>query len=604
MTMTLLTLAGAVLLLVSGKLRNDVVALLVVLTLAISGVLEPAEALSGFSSNVVIIIASMFIVGKAITHTGIAQRVGRLILKYGGADETRLMTMIMLAAAFVGAFMSSTATAAIFIPITLSVAEKAGLNHKRLLMPLAAASLISGMMTLVATTPNIVMNSALADRGLPGLSFFGFTPFGLCILALAIVFMALVGRRLLAPKTVDTPGRKDPTIDDLLKRHKIAKHEYQLRVPQHSDLVDKSLARMQLNARYRVIVLAVQSSSGDGRRTSIVPARPETVIKEGDIILLIGSPEHVDAFIAEFSLQKLALLPARRRAFFRVVGVAEVMLNPDSSLIGKTLRETGFQALVHSMVLGVRRKGTTLSEDITDLPLAFGDVLLVCGAWTDILQLGKHRDKYLLLTLPQDYKEYIPGQDKQHTALALLAGMVALMAFNVLPPVTAVLAAAVALILTRCVPLTSVYDVIDWQTVVMIAGIMPLAVALQKTGLIADVSAGFLQVFSGAAPALVLAGLFLVTAMMGMFISNTAVAVLVAPMAIDVGMTLGINPQACAMVAAIACSAAYTSPLGSPVSMLVREPGGYGFADYAKTGLPLLLLTLPATVLLAWLLYL
>lgn len=601
---SLLTLGLAVLLLVSGKLRNDVVAILVILMLTLGGVLPPAEALSGFSSPVVIIIACMFVVGKAITHTGIAQNVGGIILKYGGTSETRLLIMIMLAASFVGAFMSSTATAAIFIPITLAVAEKAGLNSKRLLIPLAAASLISGMMTLVATTPNIVVNSALADQGLPGLSFFSFTPFGVLIIALAILFMVIAGRTLLAPKNIKVAQRQDPSIDDLFKRHQIAQNKYLLRVPEYSDLADKSLARMQLSARYHVSVLAVQSSSADGRMNTIIPARPETVIQAGNLILIIGLPENVEAFILEFSLQKLTLLPARRNAFFKVVGIAEVMLNPDSSLIGKTLKETGFQALFHSLVLGVRRKGETLTENIADLPLAFGDVLLVCGAWTDILLLGQHRDKYLLLTLPRDYKEFIPAREKQKIALPLLGAMVFLMAFNILPPITAVLAVSTALLLTGCVPINSIYDVMDWPTIVMIGGFMSLALALERTGVISLASAVFLQTFSNADPMIVLAGLFMLTAMFGLFISNTAVAVLLAPLAVNAGMTLGINPQACAMVTAIACSSAFASPLGSPVSMLVREPGGYSFADYAKTGIPLLLLTLPATLLLARLMYL
>ena len=213
---TLLTLVGAVTLLVGNFLRNDLVGALIILTLMVTGVLQPPEALSGFSSNAVIIIACMFIVGKAITHTGIAQRVGEGIIKYGGTNETKLMIMIMTAAAGVGAFMSSGATAAIFIPITLAVAEKANLNHKRLLLPLAVAALISGMMTLVATTPNIIINGALRERGADTLSFFSFTPFGVVMLLLAIGFMAFFGRNMLAPKDSKITRKKGHSIDDLL----------------------------------------------------------------------------------------------------------------------------------------------------------------------------------------------------------------------------------------------------------------------------------------------------------------------------------------------------------------------------------------------------
>ena len=602
---TLLTLAGAVALLVGNFLRNDLVAVLVILVLALTGVLTVPEALSGFSSTAVVIIACMFVVGEAIINTGVAQRAGEAILRHGGSSEIRIMAMTMISAALVGSAMSSTATAAIFIPITLSVAEKARLNHKRLLIPLAAASLISGMMTLVATTPNIILNEALQNQGHGGLSFFSFTPFGVACLLLAVAFMALFGQNLLAKKRAPAERKKEPTIDDLLHYYQIDKYEYLLRIPEHSDLVSRTVAMAQLNAQHRVILLAVQTTD-KGSRKRIVAAQPEMVFRPGDLLLIIGAPEHVTAFADHFSLELAGELAsaAQRRAFFQVVGIAELMLNPDSTLIGKSLRENMFQASYHGLVLGIRRKGVTLTENVADIPLKFGDVLLVCGAWQELIRLSKTREQYLLLTLPHDYKDVIPAKHKECLALAILAAMVVLMAFNLLPPVVAVLAATCALLLTGCVRINSVYKIIDWQTIVMIAGILPLALAMQKTGIIAHVSSAFLLVFREAGPLVSLAGLFLVTAGLGFVMTSTATAVLIAPMAVAVAVRLGISPQACAMVVAIACSAAFVSPLGSPVTMLVREPGGYGLKDYAKTGLPLLLLCMLTTVLLAWLFYL
>lgn len=600
---TLLTLVGAVTLLAGNFLRNDLVGALIILTLMVTGVLQPPEALSGFSSNAVIIIACMFIVGKAITHTGIAQRVGEAIIQYGGTNETKLMVMIMTAAAGVGAFMSSGATAAIFIPITLAVAEKANLNHKRLLLPLAVAALISGMMTLVAATPNIVINGALREQGAPTLSFFSFTPFGIVMLLLAIGFMVFFGRNMLAPKDSKIARKKGHSIDDLLDYHQLAQHEYLLRVPPHSDLVDRSIARMQLGALYSITLLAVESSEY-GRRKEITMARPEKVFQPDDLLMVIGTAEHVEAFAEKFSLQKISARASQRRAFFQVVGIAEVMLNPDSTLIGKSLKEMLFQSTFQIIVLGVRRKGQTLTEDIADIPLKFGDVLLVCGAWKDILRLEQNKDQYLLLTLPRDHREFIPARHKEKTALAILAVMVGLVTFNVLPPVAAILAATIALLLARCAPMTSIYNVVDWQTIVMIAGILPLALALQKTGVIGVVTAGFMDMYANSNPVFVLASLFLVTAVLGLFLSSTAVAVLLAPMAVDVGLKLGISPQACAMTVAIACSAVFVSPLGSSVYMIVREPGGYTFADYAKVGAPLLVLSLLSTVFFCWLFFL
>ena len=255
-------------------------------------------------------------------------------------------------------------------------------------------------------------------------------------------------------------------------------------------------------------------------------------------------------------------------------------------------------------MLGIRRKGVTLTGDIGNTPLKFGDVLLVCGAWAELLCLNQQKEQYLLLTMPHDYKEVIPAKQKENLTLGILGVMVVLMASNILTPVVAVLAATFVLVLTRCVRVSSVYGIVDWQTIVMIAGILPLALAMQKTGIISLVSEGVLTIFRQAEPVISLGGLFLITAALGLFMTNTAVAVLIAPMAINIAVKFGISPQACAMVVAIACSSAFVSPLGSPVAMIIREPGGYGFKDYAKTGVPLLLISMIATVFLAWCLYL
>lgn len=602
---TLLILGAAVLLLVGNFLRSDLVGLLIIGALMYTGVLTIPEAFSGISSSVVIIIGCMFVIGEAIVYTGIAQVVGAFIIKHGGTSEIRLLVMIMLAAALVGSFMSSTATAAIFIPITLAVAEKAGLNHRRLLMPLASAALISGMMTLVATTPNIVANSALRSAGLEPLSFFGFTPFGLLVLALAIAFMALIGQNLLAPKGLDAERKKEPSIDDLMAYYQIDQNEYMFRVrSEKCALHNCSIARAKLGLEHHVKLLALQVTR-NGRRV-IIPAQPEVVMMAGDILLVIANKENAAALARNFNLDLLDLddYAELRRSFFQVVGVAEVMLKPDSVMIDKSLRETRFQSLYHTLALGIRRKGATITDGVASTPLKFGDVLLVCGAWTEILKLGKNREQYLLLTLPQDSKEYIPAPEKSKMALFILALMVGAMALDFMQPVAAIFGATIVLVLTGCVNRKSIYKVIDWNTVFLLAGILPLALALQQTGLVGKVSEAFILYTDGASPVVVLAALYVVTAALGLVMSNTAVAVLMAPMALDIAVRLHMNPQVCALMVALACSAAFISPLGSPVNMLVQEPGGYKFKDYAKTGIPLFIITAAASIGLAWLLYL
>ena len=604
MLIAVLTLAGAAVLLVTNWIRGDLVAVLVMLTLMLTGVLEPSDALSGLSSPVVVIIASMFVISEAIVHTGLAQRMGEAIIDRGGTSEVRLLVLLMAGSALVGSFMSSTATAAIFIPITLAVAEKAGLNHRRLLIPLAAAALISGMMTLVATTPNIVINNALRSHGQEALSFFSFTPFGLAVLVLAIAFIVLAGRHLLSGGQGAVSRRRERSIGEILQGYDIRQRVGVLRVTPGSGLIDRSVARMQLGARHRINLIALHTVADSGR--AFVPARPETVFLANDILVVIAEHEAIDRFAEGFELERMELQvdPALEREFFQAVGVGEVMLTPESNLIGKSVREIGFHSRFRCQVLAIRRKGATLTTGFADEPLRFGDVLLACGAWEDILQLRDHRDQYILLNLPQDYHEVIPARSRGPLAVTILAAMVGLLVFDLLPTVTAVLVATAALILTRCVNVDSCYRVIDWQTVLIIAGMLPLALALERTGAITLVTDRLLELFAGVGPMGVLAVLFLVTVVIGLFLSNTPTAVLVAPMAVEIGLKMGIPPQACAMTVAIACSAAFISPLGSPVNMIVREPGGYTFMDYARVGVPLVALSLVATLVLVRLIYL
>ena len=604
MLIAVLTLAGAAVLLVTNWIRGDLVAVLVMLTLMLTGVLEPSDALSGLSSPVVVIIASMFVISEAIVHTGLAQRMGEAIIDRGGTSEVRLLVLLMTGSALVGSFMSSTATAAIFIPITLAVAEKAGLNHRRLLIPLAAAALISGMMTLVATTPNIVINNALRSHGQEALSFFSFTPFGLAVLVLAIAFIVLAGRHLLSGGQGAVSRRRERSIGEILQGYDIRQRVGVLRVTPGSGLIDRSVARMQLGARHRINLIALHTVADSGR--AFVPARPETVFLANDILVVIAEHEAIDRFAEGFELERMELQvdPALEREFFQAVGVGEVMLTPESNLIGKSVREIGFHSRFRCQVLAIRRKGATLTTGFADEPLRFGDVLLACGAWEDILQLRDHRDQYILLNLPQDYHEVIPARSRGPLAVFILAAMVGLLVFDLLPTVTAVLVATAALILTRCVNVDSCYRVIDWQTVLIIAGMLPLALALERTGAITLVTDRLLELFAGVGPMGVLAVLFLVTVAIGLFLSNTPTAVLVAPMAVEIGLKMGIPPQACAMTVAIACSAAFISPLGSPVNMIVREPGGYTFMDYARVGVPLVALSLVATLVLVRLIYL
>lgn len=596
-------LLTAAVLFVTNSIRNDLVALLIMLTLMLSGVLTVNESLAGFSDPVVIIVASMFIIGEAIVYTGIARKVGELIIHWGRASETRLMIMLMTAAGLLGSFVSSTATTAIFIPVTMAVTEKTGLNPRRLLMPLSVGALISGMMTLIATTSNIVINNTLVDRGLDSFSFFSFTPFGILILCIAIVFMVIVGRNMLAEKTTTVQAKQERTMMDMTREYGLQNQVSRLQVSAGSSLIDRAVARVQLIKNYGLKLVVIEITK-KGRRV-LRCARPETVFHQNDTLLLIGDPESAAKLVADYSLKPMPISEdaQKRKRLFRAVGMVEVMLTPSSSLIGHNLKELRFQSRFNCLVLAIRRKGQPITSKFEELPLQFGDVLLVSAAWDDIIKLGEYRDNFLLLTIPTDYREVIPGQERAPLVLAILAVMIVLMAFKLLPLVTAAILAALTIILTRCIRLDGMYKVINWQAVILIAGILPIVTALNKTGAAQLISEALVQVMGPLGPIPILAILFIVTSATGLLLSATPTAVLIAPIAIDTALTLGISPQAFAMTVAIACCAGFASPLSSPVNMLIQESGGYSFADFVKVGIPLQILSLTVTVAMVWYLY-
>jgi di/tricarboxylate transporter len=597
-------LAGAVGLFAWGRPRADIVAILVVLALMLSRVLTPQESLAGFGDPVVIMIAAIFIVGEALVNTGVAHRLGEVVLKVGGANESRLIVLIMLLAGGIGAFMSSSAIVAMFIPVVLTIAKKTGLNRKRMLMPLSVAALISGMMTLIASSPNMIIENTLRARGLAPLSFFSWTPFGLVVLASSIAFM-LGSRRLLSKQpTAEDAGTTPPSAYDLISSYGLADRWHRLRVSAGSPLINQSVAQARhLYDRLGVVLVGFEKHPRN--KTQFLPSLSETVFEIDDAIFVIVSKEQVQRLIETQQLMELPRWDERQRGeALQEVGTAQVMLAPESKLIGKTLDELEFLSRYHVNVLAIRRRGESVTTNVVKQPLDFGDTLLVAGDWADIRRLwGDDRANFVMLTLPTEYYELLPARQRAPLAMGIVVAMVVAMAFEVLPNSATALLAALAMIAAGCVGLDAMYRTISWKTVVLIAGMLPLATALSKTGATVLMAKGLVAALGSLGLFAMLTGLFLVTAVVGLFISNSATAVLIAPVAIEAAQALRVSPHAFAMTVAIACCAAYVTPVSSPVNMLVMDPGGYAFGDYVKVGLPLLLLTMFVTVALVAVIY-
>ena len=589
-------LAGAVGLFAWGRPRVDIVAILVVLALMLSRVLTPQESLAGFGDPVVILIAAIFIVGEAMVNTGVAHRLGEAVLKAGAGNETRLIALIMMLAGGIGAFMSSSAIVAMFIPVVLTIANRTGLNRKRMLMPLSVATLISGMMTLIASSPNMIIESALRANGIPPLGFFSWTPFGLAVLATSIAFM-LWGRRLLSKQlTAKDAEIRSPSAFDLIGSYGLADRWHRLLVSAGSPLINRSVIQVQHQYdRFGFILVGLEKHPRG--RPHFLPALPETVFEANDVIFVVGDTEQVPQFVDTQQLVELPRLDERQRnEALQEIGAAEVMLAPESKLIGKTLGELEFRSRYHVTVLAIRRRGEPLTKNLVSEPLDFGDTLLVGGDWASLGQLWDDRENFVVLTLPAEYHERLPARQRAPVAVGILVAMIVVMAFELLPNSATALLAALAMVAGGCVKLDAIYRIISWKTVVLIAGMLPLATALTKTGATVLMAKGLVAALGSLGPVAMLAFVFLVTALVGLFISNSATAVLIAPVAIEAAQALRVSPQAFAMTVAIACCAAYVTPVSSPVNMLVMEPGGYAFGDYVRVGLPLLLLTMLVTV--------
>ena len=595
-------LAAAIALFVSDRIRLDIVAILVVLALALSEILSPAEALSGFGDPVVILIAGLLIVGEGLNRTGVAHAVGNWLMDASGSSETRLLVLMMLAVALLSAFMSSTGAVAIFIPIALSLAQRLGIGPGQLLMPLSLAALIGGMLTLIGTPPNLIVSTELTRRGLEPFGFFEFTPIGLAVLVVSIGFILLVGRRLLPQhRPGATAGKGPPTLAGLAEHYGVAGRLHRLRVARGAAIADKTIAEARLRSRYGVAIVAIERQRQFA--SSVSPALLSSELRPDDVLYAIATPEGCAEAMAVEGLEDIGLDQRQARDVAQSVGLAEVTLAPTSTLAGRTLEHARFRQRYGISALALRRRGRPAVLDPTATRLRFGDTMRVAGGWPQIDDLATDRDDLLLLTVPAEHAQVFPARVRAPVALAIVVGMLGLITFGVVATVTAVLIAAVAMALTGCVRLQDAYRTMSWQSLILIAGMLPMADALDRTGGLTLIVDGLVSALGDAGPTALLIGLFVVTSLLSQVISNTATTVLLAPVAVGVAEDLAVSPYPLLMGVAIAASTAFATPVASPVNTLVLGPGGYAFGDFAKIGVPLQILVLGIVVVLVPILF-
>lgn len=592
-------LAIAVVLFATGKVRMDAIALMVIVAFVLSGTLTLNEAFSGFSDPNVILIAALFIIGDGLVRTGVATKMGAWLVSVAGNSETKMLVYLMLTVAGLGAFMSSTGVVAIFIPVVLSVSARMNTSPSRLMMPLSFAGLISGMMTLVATPPNLVVNSELLREGLHGFSFFSVTPIGLVVLILGIVYMLAV-RFMLKTENGESArdGRKRSTFRDLIREYHLTGRARRLAIRPGSPMIGQRLDDLKLRERYCANVIGVERWRRF--RRVIVNVNGVSEFRARDVLLIDMSASDVDLrqFCGEQMLEPMVL----RGEYFADqaldVGMAEVSLIPDSEMIGKTVREIAFRTRFGLNIVGMKRDGEAMDGSVVDEPLQLGDILLVVGNLRQIALLAKRGRDFVVLNMPVEVDDASPAHSQAPHAIFCLVLMVALMLTDEIPNPIAAIIACLLMGKFRCINAESAYKAIHWPSIILIVGMMPFALALQKTGGVDLVVKGLMDVAGSEGPYLMLGCLFVMCAAIGLFISNTATAVLMAPIALAAAKSMGVSPYPFAMVVAMAASAAFMTPVSSPVNTLVLGPGKYSFSDFVKIGVPFTVLVMVVCVLL------
>lgn len=591
-------LFAAIVAFLMNKPRMDVVAIIAIIVLPITGVITLDDALNGFSDSSVILVAAFFVIGEGLVRTGVAYQVGDWLVKQAKNNETRLIVFLMLSVAILGSVMSSTGIVAIFIPIVLSIAAKMKADPRRLMMPLSFAGLISGMMTLVATPPNLVVSSQLEQSGLEPFNFFSFTPVGLIILVIGIIYM-LFARRILAKKAekpIDKAKQGRRHLYDFIRDYKLTGRSRRVRVKIGSMMIGSTLGELHLRENHSANIIAIERKQGRFGH-NVLDAVPDREIRRDDILLIdFFYPELFEDFCTEWNLEMLPFAGDYFTDQSREIGMAEVIVHPDSAIIGKSLLESEFRSHYRLNVVGVRRDDEALEHELSNEKLKSGDILLVIGTWKAIKQLQTHLQDFVVLSIPAEIEEVAPSSSQAPYALISLLITVALMITGIFPNVLVALFGCLLMGAFSCINMENAYRSIHWQSIILIVGMFPFAVALQKTGGV-DLAVEFLLSMVGDfGPRFLLFALFLLTAVIGLFISNTATAILLAPIAIQVANAMEVSPYPFAMTVAVAASAAFMTPVSSPVNTLVVGPGRYSFGDFLKLGVPFTLIVMMVSI--------
>jgi di/tricarboxylate transporter len=566
--LVLIILAVAVTLFATEWIRMDLVSLMVLLALGLTGLVSVEEAFSGFSNPAVITVAAMFVISASIASTGATGKLGEKLLQVAGTSETRLIIVIMLTVATFSAFINNIGSTAVLMPLVITIARKTNIPPSKLLMPLAFGSLMGGVCTLIGTPPNILMNALMEQYTGETFSMFDFTPVGVAIVVTGTLYMAFIGRHLL-------PKRKAGT---LTEAYQVKEYITEVEIMADSPLAGKTITESGLNSEFNLKIMGILRE-----RKKIPYPRRNHKLRVGDILFIEGNPEGILKVRQQKGLEVVperdnpVLLDSKKN---KEMVVVEASLTPTSELVGKTLREVRFADTHGLTVLAIWRRGAPVVKKVDHVELRFGDVLLLQGTEEKVLHLGKEHEFLLLGGVPN--VSYYPR--KAPIALLILGGVVLLAALGILPIMFSATLGAVGMVLLRCLTPREAYESIDWSIIMLIAGTLPLGMAMENSGAARFLADGIIDVVGPYGPWIVLCALFLLTSILTEIMSHAAAAVLIAPIAYNTALELAVSPKPFFMAVAIAASSCFMTPISHQSNALVMGPGGYHFLDFTKAG--------------------
>ena len=614
MTITLIILVITVAMFIWGRVRADIVALTALAALLVLGILTPAEALAGFSSPIVIMMIGLFVVGGAIMQTGLAKLTGNKLMALSRGNETITFLLVMLVTSFIGAFVSNTGTVALMMPIIMSIAAGSGMQSSRFLMPLAFAGSLGGMLTLIGTPPNLVIDEVLTEAGYQPLAFFSFFPVGIIVIAIGIIVLMPLSKIFLSKSQGNKKKKNAKSLDDLVDEYRLLDNLHRFIVPSSRtsaardengnlmDIVGKTLKELSIQKKYGVSIIEIRNEKKS--RLGLVKdvnqnmAKSSSTIQVHDTLYIIGDEQKMQRFARDYGLRKMKDV----KIDFYDLGLTEIVVMPTSNFAGLRIGEANLRKRFGINVLGVKRGssssssegGRSGSEYITDNLIAtklhVGDMLLVQGEWTNLAHLTADTTNWVVLDQPEKTADKVLLDYKAPVAAAIMLLMIAMMVFDFIPvaPVTAVIIAGLLTVFAGCFRnVEAAYKTINWESIVLIAAMMPMSTALEKTGASALVSQGLVDSLGAMGPTALLAGIYFTTSLMTMFISNTATAVLMAPIALVAAQQVGVSPYSFLFAVTLGASMCFASPFSTPPNALVMKAGGYTFMDYVKVGLPL-----------------